>query len=101
MDAKPRSRSSGRETLLTFSLLGLVALAVIVFLIGILGTLVFEALLLVGIIAFFGAFHYVVWGHSLSRQVETERREQEELEETPVDPDAWPPEDRFGTQRYR
>jgi hypothetical protein len=100
MDAKPPSRSSGRETLLTFSLLGLVALAVLVFLIGILGTMVFEAVLLIGIIAFFGAFHYIVWGHSLSRQVALERKEEEDLETTPTDPDQWPPDERFGTRRF-
>jgi len=99
MDAKPGSRSSSRETLLTFSLLTLVALAFLVFLVGILGTLVFQGLLIIAVIAFFGAFHYVLWGHSLSREVEAERRAQEELEAPSADPDLWPDE-RIGTRRY-
>lgn len=78
--------SSPRATLLTV-LFGLM-LGGVVFACALLffGLFFLQALGVVGLIAAFGFFHYFLWGHSLSREAEQERSQ----EENPKAGDDWP-----------
>lgn len=80
----PTPKPSARETLLTFLLLSLVAAGFLLFFVSIMG----HALFIMGTLAFFGLFHYVVWGRSMSREVATEQED----ETAPTDADGWPPD---------
>jgi hypothetical protein len=86
MDLDP-SPPSGRSTFLTVLMLTLVAGAGLVFCIGLMGAFVIEALTLMTLIGGVGLCHYLLWGRSLSQEVEAER---EEADTTEDEEDRWP-----------
>jgi hypothetical protein len=95
MPPDPSLRKPPRDTLLTFTLLGLVAAAVLVFLVGLLGEFFLAAVCIVTTIAAVGTLHYLVWGRSLSKEVAAEQPP----EELPAETDGWAADDRYSPRR--
>jgi hypothetical protein len=87
---------SARETMLTVLLIMLVLGGFVVFFVGIMGVFILHAIMIVGVMALFGTFHYLVWGRSLSQEVAPEQEEAE----PPLDADGWPLDGPHGPTRY-
>ena len=85
-----------RETFLTILLCTLVLAGGLVFMIGLMGMFVIHAITVMLALVAFGAFHYLLWGRSLSRQLENEH---EESTDSAPPPDG-PPDDAFQARRY-
>jgi hypothetical protein len=58
-------------------LLTLVVGGVFLFFFGIMPMFVIYGLVIFGLLACFGCFHYLLWGRSMSREVAAEREEEE------------------------
>jgi hypothetical protein len=66
--------SSGRESLLTVVLTGLVAGGILFFLILVSGGFFFYVVLAVAAMVGLGFFHYMAWGYSMTQEVMEEQR---------------------------
>jgi hypothetical protein len=98
MDSEPDpTLRRQRETFLTILLCTLVVAGGTVFMVGLMGMFVIHAITVMAVVVCFGMFHYLVWGRSLSRQVEAEREEEEGFR--PLD-DAGPPDDAIQSRKY-
>jgi hypothetical protein len=76
MDQRNSTAHKGRDTLLTFSLVGVLGGAFIFFLnLVSLGIFAYVIAAIIGIAAV-GFLHYAIWGYALSQQVAGEREEQ-------------------------
>jgi hypothetical protein len=76
MDQRNPAAHKGRDTLLTFSLVGILGGAFIFFLnLVSLGIFAYVIAAIIGIAAV-GFLHYAIWGYALSQQVAGEREEQ-------------------------
>jgi high-affinity Fe2+/Pb2+ permease len=74
MDMPSKSPRSGRETALTFALVGVLGGAFFLFLNLVSFGIFFYVLAAVVGIAALGFLHYVVWGYDLSEEVAEERQ---------------------------
>lgn len=77
MESEPDPSRQQRETFLTILLCTLVVGGGLVFMIGLMGMFVIHAITVMAVVVAFGMFHYLLWGRSLSREVEGEREEEE------------------------
>lgn len=92
--------SSARSTFLMFLLLGLLVAGFLLVCVGFLGQFAFAALAVLAMVSGIGLCHYLLWGKSLSQEVEAERgREIAEDEITP-DSNGWPTDGPRGPRRF-
>ena len=77
MDYNEAPHSSGRDTYLAIVICVFVGIPVFVFLNILTGGLFLWLLLAAAGIGVFGAFHYLLWGRSFSRETAGEREEEE------------------------
>ncbi len=96
MPGESHSRPSGRETLLTVLLGTLAAGGFFLFLVMILGLMVFQALGIFALLFFFGFAHWLLWGRSMSQQAALEREAEDETPEL----GEWPDDGPHGPRRY-
>jgi hypothetical protein len=86
MSYDPEPVSSPRHYLLSTLLALLAAGGFFVFLVAITGGFFLYVLAAVAAMAAFGYLHYLLWGRSLTHQVEAEEEERAEADEEEVDP---------------
>jgi len=98
MHQHPELPPSGRTTFLAVLLLTLFGAGCFVFCMGLFGHLFIEALLVVGVIGGVGMCHYLLWGRSLSAEVEAEREPEDNDE--PWAPGDGPPDERIRPKRW-
>lgn len=78
MSPQGNPHSSARSTFLTFLLLGLLALGVFVFFLGLMGPFAIAFVAIVGVMSLAGLCHYWLWGRSFSQEVTDEPPTEEE-----------------------
>jgi hypothetical protein len=96
----PNPESSGRSTFLIVLMLTLVGAGAFLFTVVVLGP---QALALGVVIGGIGLCHYLLWGRSLNREVESERAEalaEDAAEEVPPETNGWPSEGPHGPRRF-
>ena len=70
-----------RETMLTVMLCSMVVAGFLVFLVAFMGVGGLIALAAVAVVIGFGFLHYVIWGRSLTSEVEPEKEKEQQPEE--------------------
>jgi hypothetical protein len=98
-------QSSARGAFLSAMLILLGGSFILFFMFLVCGGLAIGVLAVVAGLAAFGFFHYLLWGHSFTREVAGEREEmeiREQMEELPDHPGGreWTPEERSWYRRF-
>jgi hypothetical protein len=96
----PQPGSSARSTFLAILMLTMFGAAVFLVCIGLLGQLAFGVMAVVAVVGGIGLCHYLLWGRSLSREMEAERGREMAEDEINPDTNGWPTDGPHGPRRF-